>query len=44
MENVIKFPQTSDTDKQFLELERQQQIIQEQRQIIDKINQEKKNV
>jgi len=42
MENIIKFPQLSETDKQYIELERQQQIIQEQKRIIETINQEKK--
>lgn len=36
MEKVIQFPQTSELDKQFIELEKQQQLIKEQSALIHK--------
>ena len=39
--NVIKFPQPSELDKQFIELEKQSKEIASQRKIIKKVNEEK---
>jgi|TARA_B100001093_G_C26106826_1_gene709222 hypothetical protein len=35
MTKVIKFPEPSEIDKQFLELERQKELIREQRRLIE---------
>jgi len=34
-DNVIKMPQLSETDRQFIVLEKQQQEIREQKRLID---------
>ena len=39
--NVIKFPQLSEVDKQFIELEKQNKEIASQRKLIKKVNEEK---
>ena len=39
--NVIKFPQLSEVDKQFIELEKQNKEIISQRKLIKKVNEEK---
>ena len=39
--NVIKFPQLSEVDKQFIELEKQNKEITSQRKLIKKVNEEK---
>ena len=39
--NVIKFPQLSEVDKQFIELEKQNKKIASQRKLIKKVNEEK---
>ena len=39
--NVIKFPQLSVMDKQFIELEKQNKEITSQRKLIKKVNEEK---
>jgi|TARA_R110000822_G_scaffold78127_3_gene187289 hypothetical protein len=39
--NVIKFPQPSEIDKQFIELEKQNKEIASQRKLIKKVNEEK---
>jgi len=39
--NVIKFPQLSAMDKQFIELEKQNKEIASQRKLIKKVNEEK---
>jgi len=36
MEKVIQFPQATELDKQFIELEKQQQLIKEQTALIQK--------
>ncbi len=38
--NVIKFPQLSEVDKQFIELEKQNKEIASQRKLIKKVNEE----
>lgn len=38
--NVIKFPQPSELDKQFIELEKQSKEIASQRKLIKKVNEE----
>tara|TARA_Y200000002_G_scaffold144499_2_gene119472 strand:- start:1481 stop:1624 length:144 start_codon:yes stop_codon:yes gene_type:complete len=43
MNNIVKFPSTSDLDKQFLVLERQRKLIQQQKQQIEKIKQERRD-
>ena len=43
MNNIVKFPKISDLDKQFLALEKQRKLIQQQKQQIEKINQERRN-
>ena len=42
MDNILQFPQISELDKQFLALEKQRKLIQEQKRQIKKM-QEKKN-
>ena len=43
MNNIIKFPEISELDKQFLALEKQRKLIKKQKQQIEKIKQEKRN-
>ena len=43
MNNIVKFPEISDLDKQFLALEKQRKLIKKQKQQIEKIKQEKRN-
>ena len=38
--NVIKFPQLSEVDKQFIKLEKQNKEIASQRKLIKKVNEE----
>jgi hypothetical protein len=42
MNDVIKFPQISELDKQFMTIESQQQIIRDQAALIKKLEDEKK--
>lgn len=41
MEKVIQFPQATELDKQFIELEKQQQLIKEQTALIKKEKKDK---
>jgi hypothetical protein len=41
MSNILEFPVPSKNDKQFLELEKQQKIIEEQRKKIEELTREK---
>ncbi len=41
MDNIVKFPQLSDADKQFLELEEQKHLIEKQKQLIEQIKKDK---
>ena len=38
MSNILNFPVISEHDKQFLELEKQQKIIEEQRKRIEELS------
>ena len=42
MNDIIKFPQPSELDKQFMTIESQQQIIRDQAALIKKLEDEKK--
>ena len=42
MDNIVKFPQLSDADKQFLELEEQKRLIEEQKELIEQLRKAKK--
>jgi len=39
--NVVKFPQPSEADKQFLELEKQREAIKQQTKLIKKMEKDK---
>ena len=41
MDNVLKFPQLSELDKQFLGLEEQKRLIEEQKQLIEQRKKDK---
>ena len=41
MSNILEFPVPSKNDKQFLELEKQQKFIEEQRKKIEELTREK---
>ncbi len=40
MNKVIQFPKTSEIDKQFLQLEQQRELIQQQKKLIPEKNDE----
>ena len=42
MSNIIKFPSLSEIDEQYIKLEKQRDLIEEQRKIIEKIKLRKK--
>tara|TARA_X000001036_G_scaffold233428_1_gene217953 strand:- start:133 stop:261 length:129 start_codon:yes stop_codon:yes gene_type:complete len=40
MDNILQFPQTSEIDKQFLQLEKQRELIRQQKKLIAEKNNE----
>jgi|TARA_R110002074_G_scaffold288072_2_gene459765 hypothetical protein len=40
-DNILTFPQTSELDKQFLEMEKQRKDIAEQKELIARMHREK---
>jgi hypothetical protein len=42
-DNVLKFPELSELDKQFIILDKQRELIKQQKEMIDKINHNRKN-
>jgi len=43
MTKIIEFPQLSNLDKQYIELENQQKLINNQKQLIKQIEEQKEN-
>jgi|TARA_B110000211_G_C13783872_1_gene423178 hypothetical protein len=43
MTKIIEFPQLSNLDKQYIELENQQKLINDQKQLIKQIEEQKEN-
>ena len=43
MTKIIEFPQLSNLDKQYIELENQQKLINDQKQLIKHIEEQKEN-
>jgi hypothetical protein len=41
MDNIVKFPQLSESDKQFLELKEQKRLIEEQKELIEQLRKAK---
>ena len=44
MTKIIEFPQLSNLDKQYIELENQQKLINDQKQLIKQIEEQKENI